>query len=125
MSKVIADITTSLDAYVTGPRGDVDELHAWTPWRDHVGERCKLPVRTTADAYPGAPGGGGGNRVRRGTRAMDLAMAYSWYAAERSRSSRLPRRAGLRLFSAGHRSVNPAREVRVTSGRFYRERLLR
>ena len=36
MSKVIADITMSLDGYVTGPLadsqhglGDVDELHTW------------------------------------------------------------------------------------------------
>jgi dihydrofolate reductase len=34
MSKVIADITMSLDGYVTGPSGDVDELHAWVTEQD-------------------------------------------------------------------------------------------
>jgi dihydrofolate reductase len=43
MSKVIADITMSLDGYVTGPLaesehglGDVDELHAWVMEQDPV-----------------------------------------------------------------------------------------
>jgi dihydrofolate reductase len=36
MSKVIADITMSLDGYVTGPSGDVDELHAWVTDQDPV-----------------------------------------------------------------------------------------
>lgn len=43
MSKVIADITMSLDGYVTGPGadpehglGDVDELHAWVAEQDPV-----------------------------------------------------------------------------------------
>ena len=43
MSKVIADITMSLDGYVTGPGadpehglGDVDELHAWVMEQDPV-----------------------------------------------------------------------------------------
>jgi len=36
MSKVIADITMSLDGYVTGPSGDVDELHAWVAEQDPV-----------------------------------------------------------------------------------------
>jgi dihydrofolate reductase len=36
MSKVIADITMSLDGYVTGPSGDVDELHAWVTDQDAV-----------------------------------------------------------------------------------------
>ena len=50
MSKVIADITMSLDGYVTGPSGDVDELHAWVTDQDPVdieilergdgGDRC-------------------------------------------------------------------------------------
>jgi hypothetical protein len=38
MSKVIADITMSLDGYVTGPSGDVDELHAWVTDQDPVDE---------------------------------------------------------------------------------------
>jgi hypothetical protein len=51
MSKVIADITMSLDGYVTGPSadsqhglGDVDELHAWVaeqgPGRRAAFVRC-------------------------------------------------------------------------------------
>jgi hypothetical protein len=43
MSKVIADITMSLDGYVTGPLaysqhglGDVDELHTWVAEQDPV-----------------------------------------------------------------------------------------
>jgi dihydrofolate reductase len=43
MSKVIADITMSLDSYVTGPLadsphglGDVDELHTWVAEQDAV-----------------------------------------------------------------------------------------
>jgi hypothetical protein len=36
MSKVIADITMSLDGSVTGPSGDVDELHAWVTEQDPV-----------------------------------------------------------------------------------------
>jgi dihydrofolate reductase len=43
MSRVIADITMSLDGYVTGPLadsqhglGDVDELHAWVAEQDPV-----------------------------------------------------------------------------------------
>jgi dihydrofolate reductase len=36
MAKVIADITMSLDGYVTGPSGDVDELHTWVADQDPV-----------------------------------------------------------------------------------------
>jgi dihydrofolate reductase len=36
MSKVIADITMSLDGYVTPPSGDVDELHTWVVEQDAV-----------------------------------------------------------------------------------------
>jgi dihydrofolate reductase len=36
MSKVIADITMSLDGYVTGPSSDVDELHTWVTEQDPV-----------------------------------------------------------------------------------------
>jgi len=36
MSNVIADITMSLDGYVTGPSGDVDELHTWVTGQDPV-----------------------------------------------------------------------------------------
>jgi dihydrofolate reductase len=36
MSKAIADITMSLDGSVTGPSGDVDELHAWVTEQDPV-----------------------------------------------------------------------------------------
>jgi dihydrofolate reductase len=36
MSKVIADITMSLDGYVTPPSGDVDELHTWVMEQDAV-----------------------------------------------------------------------------------------
>jgi hypothetical protein len=35
MSK-LADITMSLDGYVTGPSGDVDQLHAWVAEQDPV-----------------------------------------------------------------------------------------
>jgi dihydrofolate reductase len=47
MSKVIADITTSLDGYVTGPRGDVDELHAWVTDQDPVD--TEILERATAE----------------------------------------------------------------------------
>jgi hypothetical protein len=33
---VIADITMSLDGYVAGPSGEVDELHAWVAEQDPV-----------------------------------------------------------------------------------------
>jgi dihydrofolate reductase len=46
MSKVIADITMSLDGYVTGPRGDVDELHTWVTEQDPVD--AEILERTTA-----------------------------------------------------------------------------
>lgn len=53
MSKVIADITMSLDGYVTGPLadsqqglGDVDELHAWVAEQDPVD--TEILERTTA-----------------------------------------------------------------------------
>ena len=36
MSKVVADITMSLDGYVTPPSGDVDELQAWVMEQDAV-----------------------------------------------------------------------------------------
>ena len=47
MSKVIADITTSLDGYVTGPSGDVDELHAWVTDQDPVD--TEILERATAE----------------------------------------------------------------------------
>ncbi|HXQ57563.1 MAG TPA: dihydrofolate reductase family protein [Actinomycetes bacterium] len=47
MAKVIADITTSLDGYVTGPRGDVDELHAWVTDQDPVD--TEILERATAE----------------------------------------------------------------------------
>jgi dihydrofolate reductase len=46
MSNVIADITMSLDGYVTGPSGDVDELHTWVTGQDPVD--TEILVRTTA-----------------------------------------------------------------------------
>jgi dihydrofolate reductase len=53
MSKVIADITMSLDGYVTGPPadsqhglGDVDELHTWVAEQDPVD--TEILERTTA-----------------------------------------------------------------------------
>jgi dihydrofolate reductase len=46
MSKVIADITMSLDGYVTGPSGDVDELHTWVTQQDPVD--TKILERATA-----------------------------------------------------------------------------
>jgi dihydrofolate reductase len=46
MSKVIADITMSLDGYVTGPSGDVDELHTWVTGQDPVD--TEILERTTA-----------------------------------------------------------------------------
>jgi dihydrofolate reductase len=47
MSKVIADITMSLDGYVTGPSGDVDELHAWVTDQDPVD--TEILERATAE----------------------------------------------------------------------------
>jgi dihydrofolate reductase len=47
MSKVIADITVSLDGYVTGPSGDVDELHAWVTDQDPVD--IEILERATAE----------------------------------------------------------------------------
>jgi dihydrofolate reductase len=47
MSKVIADITMSLDGYVTGPSGDVDELHAWVTDQDAVD--TEILERATAE----------------------------------------------------------------------------
>ncbi|HEY4790548.1 MAG TPA: dihydrofolate reductase family protein [Actinomycetes bacterium] len=47
MSKVIADITMSLDGYVTGPSGDVDELHAWVTDQDPVD--IEILERATAE----------------------------------------------------------------------------
>ncbi|HEY3073147.1 MAG TPA: dihydrofolate reductase family protein [Candidatus Limnocylindrales bacterium] len=47
MSKVIADITMSLDGYVTGPSGDVDELHAWVTNQDPVD--TEILERATAE----------------------------------------------------------------------------
>jgi dihydrofolate reductase len=47
MSKVIADITMSLDGYVTGPSGDVDELHAWVADQDPVD--TEILERATAE----------------------------------------------------------------------------
>jgi hypothetical protein len=54
MSKVIADITMSLDGYVTGPLadshhglGDVDELLAWVAEQDPV-ERTVNPLMVPA-----------------------------------------------------------------------------
>ena len=46
MTKVIADITMSLDGYVTGPSGDVDELHTWVTEQDPVD--AEILERTTA-----------------------------------------------------------------------------
>ena len=48
MSKVIADITMSLDGYVTGPSGDVDELHVWVTDQDQVD--TEILERATAEA---------------------------------------------------------------------------
>jgi dihydrofolate reductase len=36
MTKVIADITMSLDGFVTSPSGDVDEIHAWVMEQDPI-----------------------------------------------------------------------------------------
>ncbi|MFL6185547.1 MAG: dihydrofolate reductase family protein [Actinomycetes bacterium] len=47
MSKVIADITMSLDGYVTGPSGGVDELHAWVTDQDPVD--TEILERATAE----------------------------------------------------------------------------
>ena len=47
MSKVVADITMSLDGYVTGPSGDVDELHAWVTDQDPVD--TEILERATAE----------------------------------------------------------------------------
>ena len=55
MPKVIADITMSLDGYVTGPRaddqhglGDAPELHSWVTEQDAVdtGDDSKPTVET-------------------------------------------------------------------------------
>jgi len=47
MAKVVADITMSLDGYVTGPSGDVDELHAWVTDQDPVD--TEILERATAE----------------------------------------------------------------------------
>jgi dihydrofolate reductase len=44
---VIADITMSLDGYVTGPSGDVDELRAWVTDQDPVD--IEILERATAE----------------------------------------------------------------------------
>jgi dihydrofolate reductase len=57
MSKVIADITMSLDGYVTGPLadsqhglGDVDELHAWVAEQDTVDTEILEKIAATTGA---------------------------------------------------------------------------
>jgi dihydrofolate reductase len=57
MSKVIADITMSLDGYVTGPLadsqqglGDVDELHAWVAEQDPVDTEILERIVAATDA---------------------------------------------------------------------------
>jgi dihydrofolate reductase len=50
MSKVIADITMSLDGYVTGPSGDVDELHAWVAEQDPVDTETLERIAATTGA---------------------------------------------------------------------------
>jgi dihydrofolate reductase len=46
LSKVIADITMSLDGYVSGPSGDVDDLHTWVTEQGPVD--TEILERTTA-----------------------------------------------------------------------------
>jgi len=57
MSKVIADITMSLDGYVTGPLadsqhglGDVDELHTWVAEQDPVDTEILEQIAATTGA---------------------------------------------------------------------------
>ena len=57
MSKVIADITMSLDRYVTGPLadsqhglGDVDELHTWVAEQDPVDTEILEQIAATTGA---------------------------------------------------------------------------
>ncbi|HTE66076.1 MAG TPA: dihydrofolate reductase family protein [Candidatus Binatia bacterium] len=57
MSKVIADITMSLDGYVTGPLadsqhglGDVDELHTWVAEQDPVDTDILEQIAATTGA---------------------------------------------------------------------------
>ncbi|HEV2951334.1 MAG TPA: dihydrofolate reductase family protein [Actinomycetota bacterium] len=57
MSKVIADITMSLDGYVTGPLadsqhglGDVDELHTWVAEQDPVDTEILERIAATTGA---------------------------------------------------------------------------
>jgi dihydrofolate reductase len=57
MSKVIADITMSLDGYVTGPPadsqhglGDVDELHTWVAEQDPVDTEILEQIAATTGA---------------------------------------------------------------------------
>lgn len=64
MSKVIADITMSLDGYVTGPPadsqhglGDVDELHTWVAEQDPVDTEILERIAAT-DGHVVIMGGG-------------------------------------------------------------------
>jgi dihydrofolate reductase len=57
MSKVIADITMSLDGYVTGPfadsqhgLGDVDELHTWVAEQDPIDTEILEQIAATTGA---------------------------------------------------------------------------
>ena len=60
MSKVIADITMSLDGYVTGPLadsqhglGDVDELHTWVAEQDPIDTEILEQIAATGAVVMG------------------------------------------------------------------------
>jgi hypothetical protein len=102
---VIADITMSLDGYVTGPGadarhglGDAEELHTWVVDQDPVD--TEILERATRDRGRGH--GAAAVRRRRGTRRLD-------------RGDGVRRAGGTPLFRAGTRQMYRQGAVRPSS----------
>jgi dihydrofolate reductase len=112
VSKVIADITMSLDGYVTGPLadsqhglGDVDELHTWVVEQDPVD--TEILERTAAiDGHVVIMGGGDviGQAIEKGlVDELHLHLAPMLLGG------------GTPLFRAGTRQRYRQRDVRPSS----------